>query len=85
MVARVIRPVWRPETDEHRRLVAAAVRAAKAVADAEAALWAALAAGRDGGVPVTYLVDKTGVPRATVYRHLPKETDNGASTGPDEA
>jgi hypothetical protein len=72
MVNSVIRPTWTPETDAHRRLIAETVEAARAVQTAEAR--AALAAGKAGGVPLTYLVEQAGISRATAYRHLPKST-----------
>lgn len=70
MILRVIRPTWKPETDEHRRLVVKVVRAARKVRAAEAELWEAFAEARAAGVAVNYAAEQAEVPRATVYRHI---------------
>ena len=67
------RPTWTPQTEEHRRLVAKVVEAARAADEVNAALWAAFAEARQGGVSLSYVADEAGVSRATVYRHLPKD------------
>jgi predicted GIY-YIG superfamily endonuclease len=66
------RPRWEPDDDLAGLLVASVVEATKTAAEAETALWASFAEARSGGVPIVYLVKRTGIPRATVYRHLPK-------------
>src|SRR5690348_14832319 len=43
---RITRAAWRPETDEHRRLVAEAIDAVRGMEAAEAKAWAALAAAK---------------------------------------
>jgi len=72
MVSRVIRPTWVPQTDEHRRLVAELVAAADAWREAEAQMWAKFEAARSGGVALVYAAERADVPRATLYRHLPR-------------
>jgi hypothetical protein len=74
-VSTMIRPTWSPETDEQRRALAAAVKAAQQFAKAEAAMWAAIVEARNLGVPDTLLCDETGQSRATLNRRFGKRGD----------
>lgn len=74
-MATMIRPTWSAETDEQRKALAEAVRAANAAkkakqaADrAEEAMWAAIVNARGLGVPDEPLCRETGASRATLNR-----------------
>jgi hypothetical protein len=64
---------WTPETDEHRRLLAEVVDAARNLNAASAALWAKFEEARAAGVSLSYAADQAGISRATLYRHLQKD------------
>jgi hypothetical protein len=71
MISRVARPRWTPQTDDQRRAIAKAERAADRADNADADMWAAVTAARDLGVPPVYLAKKIRRGRATLYRHVP--------------
>jgi len=66
----VIRPVWAPESDEQRRLIAAARAAVDAARESDSKQWDAIKEARDAGVPLTYLANDLDLSRATIYRKL---------------
>ncbi len=66
----VIRPAWTPADDEQRRLYAAAVRRAEEFRRAEAAMWEAMRAARESGVPDVPLCEGTKQSRATLNRRF---------------
>lgn len=67
----MVRPKWRPQTDEQRRVIATAERAAKRADEAEAKLWEAVAPALELGVPAAYLAERVGRSRTTLYRRVP--------------
>lgn len=71
MITRVARGKWTPQTDEQRRAIAAAKRAAARADNADNELWAAVEAARDVGVPPAFLAKEIGRGRSTLYRHVP--------------
>jgi 2-methylcitrate dehydratase PrpD len=82
-VRTVIRPTWTAESEEQRKALAAAVRAAEAARKAEQAakkaedaMWAALLRARAAGVPDEPLCRETGASRATLNRKF------GTRSGP---
>lgn len=64
--------MWKPKTDDHRRLMAETIAAVAAWKKAEEDMYAAFAAARDGGVKMTHLLEAVGdePSSATVYRHI---------------
>lgn len=64
----VIRPVWTPDTDEQRKLLTDAIRAARRARKADAERWTAILRARIAGVPDEILCDEAGESRATLNR-----------------
>jgi hypothetical protein len=69
----VIRPAWTPSSDEQKALADKAVASFQAVDALEERAWKDLAAARDAGVPITWLVARINRSRATVYRKLDEQ------------
>lgn len=80
-IRRVPRHKWTPATDEQRRAIAAAKRAAAKAARADAEVWAKVKAARELGVPARYLAQEISKGKTTVYRHTDSETEAGGSDG----
>jgi hypothetical protein len=69
-VRRVIRPNWKPQTDDERGVVAELRRLRRQAANVEKAIWAAIAKGRELDIPDTTLCDESGESRSTLNRRL---------------
>ena len=61
-------PRWAPQTDEQRRAIAAAIRAARRADEAETKLWETVAPALELGVPKDYMAKQVGRSRTTLYR-----------------
>lgn len=72
-IRRVPRHKWTPATDEQRRAIAAAKRAAAKATRADAEVWAKVKAARDLGVPARYMAQEIKRGKTTVYRHTDGE------------
>lgn len=70
----MIRP-QRRATEEQRRQLAAAVRAAKAADQMEEEAWSEIKKGRDLGIPDTVLCSETGRSRATLNRKFGRRAE----------
>jgi hypothetical protein len=68
-VTDVIRPKTQ-HTEEQRRLLAEAVKAAQVADEAEERAWQAIKEARDAGVLDTLLCEQTGRSRATLNRRF---------------
>lgn len=66
-VRRVIRPAW-SATDEQRKQLSNAVKAAKAADQMEDEAWEEIRRARDLGIPDTVICEETGRSRATLNR-----------------
>jgi hypothetical protein len=77
---RVVRPKWTPRTEEQRRAIAAAKRAAKRADEAEGLMWDAVGTALDCDVPAAYMADVVGRSRTSLYRHIPRPTSTGTET-----
>lgn len=67
-VGTVIRPTWTPENDEQRKLLAAAIRAAREADRKEDEAWNAILKARKAGVPDIVLCEQAKRSRATLNR-----------------
>ena len=68
----VARPGWKAETDEQRRALADAVSQARRAKQADEAMWQAVVAARELGVPDSVICKASGVSRATLNRKFGK-------------
>jgi hypothetical protein len=64
----VIRPPWKPENEEQRKLLAIAERRARQAREAVDAMWVAIQEARQAGVPDEVLCRRTKTSRATLHR-----------------
>lgn len=77
------RPKWTPTTAAQKAVADRAVASFRAVDELEERAWEDLVAARQAGVPITWLVERIGRSRPTVYRRL-RELGIAEAESPDD-